>query len=423
MKAPLSDLLRPLRFDDFVGQRHLTDADGWITQVVASGKPLSVLFWGPPGCGKTTLAKLYMHAFPGKVVFFHPALHGIADLKKLVAETESSPLFHQNLMVFVDEIHRFSKAQQDAFLPYVENGTFVLVGATTENPSFSLNGALLSRMRVLSFEPLDKSALKQILQRAQIKQPIGSPLTDNAEEFLLDCAGGDARYLLNMLESLLTYKKKEPLQIEDLQKLLTKKVAYHDKKQDSHYNLISALHKSIRGSDPDAALYWISRMLAGGEDPGFLARRLVRMASEDIGLSDPQALSVALDAWQSYERVGSPEGDLFLAQAAVYLALAPKSNALYTAYNEARKEAEETSSLPPPATILNAPNTFLKEMGYGKGYLYDHDLPHAFSGQEYFPNQLKRRDYYKPKERGFEREMKKRKEYFAKLRKDLQSKS
>jgi len=416
MKLPLSEQLRPHNLSDFYGQESIVGEGGWIQSTITSARPLSVLFWGPPGCGKTTLARIYMQSFSVHSVNFHPATHGVADLKKLIADREDHPLLAAKpLLLFVDEIHRWNKAQQDAFLPYLENGTVTLVGATTENPSFVLNSALLSRIRVITFSYLDEITLGKILDRAlTLHQSIN--LSSEAREFLITSCSGDGRYLLNMVETLQTLPSKL-IDLQTTEKLLQKRAPLYDRGHEQHYNLISALHKSIRGSDPDAALYWLARMITGGEDPKFLARRLVRMASEDIGLADPSALQVAINAWDSFERLGSPEGDLALAQAAVYLALAPKSNALYTAYKEAKKCAEETTQLPPPEAIRNAPTKLMKDLGYGKGYIYDHDTPLGFSGQRYFPDDMERQNFYKPVERGFERDMKKRKEYFEAIRK------
>lgn len=419
MKQPLAEELRPKSLDDFYGQENVVGDGGWIKSTIASKRPLSVLFWGPPGSGKTTLARIYMQSFSAHTVNFHPATHGIADLKNLLKDRESHPLLASRpLLLFVDEIHRWNKAQQDAFLPYLENGNITLVGATTENPSFVLNSALLSRMRVISFSFLEEATLEKILERA-LNHTKTLKLSDGAKQFLIENASGDGRYLLNMVDSLLSLPENEPIDLKVVEKFLQKRAAHYDRGQEEHYNLISALHKSVRGSDPDAALYWLCRMLVGGEDPKFLARRIVRMASEDIGLADPQALQVTLHAWECFERLGSPEGELALAEAVIYLALAPKSNALYTAYKAAKKLAEETTHMPPPAIIRNAPTKLMKEMGYGKGYLYDHDTPHGFSGQNYFPDAMEKQSFYEPVERGFEREMKKRKEFFKTLRKKL----
>lgn len=340
---------------------------------------------------------------------------GTADIKKIIDDTKQHPLLNRQLILFVDEIHRFNRPQQDLFLPFLEDGTIILVGATTENPSFALNNALLSRLRVLSVNPLDEKGLKQILSRYEQRySPL--PLTEEAQDMLISCSQGDARHLLNMVENIERWGKQEKISKEELVPLLQKKSPLYDKQGEGHYNLISALHKSIRGSDPDAALYWLARMLVGGEDLQFIARRLVRAASEDVGLADPQALSVVLDAWRAFDQLGAPEGELALAQATVYLALAPKSNALYTALGAAKESAQNSSHLPPPSTILNAPTEWMKQRGYGKGYQYDHDLPLGFSGQHYFPDTIPRQIFYGPKEVGFEREMKKRADYFQKLR-------
>lgn len=421
MKQPLAEQMRPKNLHDFYGHENIVGDGGWVKSTIASARPLSVLFWGPPGCGKTTLARIYMQSFSAQAVHFHPASHGLADLKKLLKDREDHPLLATKpLLLFVDEIHRWNKAQQDAFLPYLENGMITLIGATTENPSFVLNSALLSRMRVICFSYLEEETLSKILDRANSQ---GAPiqLTDDAKQFLIKSSDGDGRYLLNMVETLQTLSSDQTIDLPLIEKLLQKKAAFYDRGQEQHYNLISALHKSIRGSDPDAALYWLCRMLVGGEDPKFLARRLVRMASEDIGLADPDALKVTLNAWDSFERLGSPEGELALAEAVVYLALAPKSNAIYTAYKAAKECADNTTHLPPPATIRNAPTKLMKELGYGKGYEYDHDTQHGFSGQEYFPEKMARQNFYHPVERGFERDMKKRKEFFEALRKKLKS--
>jgi len=380
-------------------------------RIIAGKKPLSILLFGPPGCGKTTLARLYAKAFDASFIPFSPIFQGINDLKKAIQETKNHPLFKQRLVIFSDEIHRFNKAQQDAFLPYVESGDITLVGATTENPSFSLNNALLSRLRVLTLEPLSEEDLLKLIEKAG---PL--PITEGAKKTLTAWSSGDARYLLNMLETLALAPTEPLLDKEALADWIQKKAPLYDKKDEGHYNLISALHKSVRGSDPDAALYWLSRMMIGGEDRQFLARRLIRMASEDVGLADPNALQVTLSAWQAYNHLGSPEGDFALAEAVVYLALAPKSNAIYTAFKESLKKAKETDHLSPPKNILNAPTKLMKEMGYGDGYIYDHDTPNGFSGQNYFPDAMERASFYSPVERGFERDLKKRIEYFKTLR-------
>lgn len=414
--TPLAEKFRPADFEDVAGQPHLTGKDGFITRVIARKKPLSILLFGPPGSGKTSIARLYAKAFDMRFIAMSGVRDGIGELKKLMAEAQQTPLFGKNILLFVDEIHRFNKAQQDAFLPYVENGTIVLVGATAENPSFYLTPALLSRLRVLALNPLDGSALKQLVNRYE-KNAKPLPLTEKAHELLIHLAQGDGRYLLNLIENL--EGTSSLLDENELKKILQNRAQVYDRGGDHHYNLISSLHKSIRGSDPDAALYWLTRMLTGGEAPLYIARRLIRMAIEDIGTADPEALKISLAAKDAYQALGSPEGELALAEAAIYLALAPKSNAVYTAYNEAKSLAEATSSLPPPKTILNAPTSLMKELGYGKGYAYDHDKENAFSGQNYFPDAMDRQSFYHPVERGFEREMKKRLAYFSKLRSTL----
>jgi putative ATPase len=419
MNTPLSEQFRPQFLEQVVGQPHLIGDNGFISHIIQEKKPLSIILWGPPGCGKTSIARLYAKAFSMRFEILSAIFSGIADLKKIIKEIEDTPLFSHGTVLFVDEIHRFNKAQQDAFLPFLEKGTLVLVGATAENPSFYLNDALLSRVRVLTLTPLDQTALSLILNRYESeKGPL--PLSDSARAHLIELAQGDGRYLLNLIENLQGLKSEHPLDREEIESMLQKRAPLFDRSGDQHYNLISALHKSVRGSDPDAALYWFSRMLEGGEEPLFIARRLIRMASEDIGLADPQALPLAIAARDAYEMLGSPEGELSLAEVVVYLALAPKSHAVYRAYSLARKCASNTSQLPPPKTILNAPTRLMKQLDYGKNYQYDHDHEHAFSGQDYFPENLEREVFYKPVERGFEREMKKRMEFFAQLKKKLE---
>jgi len=415
MIQPLADQLRPDSLDDVVGQDHILGPEGVLPSAIRSNTPLSFVLWGPPGCGKTSIARLYAKAFDMSFYNLSAVFSGISDLKKIVKEVEETPLFSRGTVLFVDEIHRFNKAQQDAFLPYIEQGTFVLIGATAENPSFYLNNALLSRVRVLELQPLNETALEEILKRYEENaKPLA--LSHDARTHLIQLAQGDGRYLLNLVESIQVVKSDKQLDVSDLEKMLQKRSALFDRSGEHHYNIISALHKSVRGSDPDAALYWFARMLEGGEDPLFIARRLIRMASEDIGLADPQALPLAIAARDSYQMLGSPEGELALAEVVVYLALSPKSNAVYKAYGNARKLASETSQMDPPKHILNAPTKMMKELDYGKGYEYDHDAERGFSGQEYFPEGMERVELYRPVERGFEREMKKRLEYFSRLR-------
>jgi putative ATPase len=362
------------------------------------------------------LARLYARAFEARFVSLSAIFNGTQDLKKMIQEIEDQPLLAQKTILFIDEIHRFNKAQQDIFLPFLEKGAIILIGATTENPSFALNDALLSRLRVLSLTSLKNDALFKILGRFESTvHPLN--MTLEAKQLLVEFAQGDARHLLNMVENIVYGSRQmNTITEKDLPSLVQKRSALYDKGAEGHFNLISALHKSVRGSDPDAALYWFARMLEGGEDPQFLARRLVRMASEDIGLADPQALGVVLDAWRAFDQLGHPEGELALAQAVIYLALSPKSNAIYTAYAKAREKAGKTSHLPPPKTILNAPTGLMKELGYGRGYQYDHDTPLSFSGQNYFPDELPREEFYLPRDYGFEREMGKRLAYFKKMR-------
>lgn len=413
--SPLADQLRPKSLEEVVGQPHLVGSDGFLTRLIAGKRPLSLILWGPPGSGKTTIARLYAKAFDAKFVSLSAVFSGVADLKKIIQEAENSPLFRKNTLLFVDEIHRFNKAQQDAFLPYLERGTLTLVGATTENPSFSLNNALLSRLRVVTLNSLDLDSLEQLLIRYEkLRSPLR--LMPDAKKSLLEMAAGDGRYLFNLIENLEQSNIAEPLSTKELMPLIQRRSALFDKQGDGHYNLISALHKAVRGSDPDAALYWFARMLEGGEDPLFLARRLIRMAVEDIGLADPEALKLAIAARDAYHMLGSPEGELALAEVVIYLSLAPKSNTLYTAYGEARELAKKTNHLAPPKIILNAPTKLMKEQGYGKGYQYDHNTEKGFSGQNYFPDDMERATFYRPLERGFERELKRRVDYFHDLR-------
>ncbi|MEQ9259617.1 MAG: replication-associated recombination protein A [Roseovarius sp.] len=413
---PLADRLRPQKLDEVIGQAQVLGADAPLGTMLAAGTLGSLVFWGPPGVGKTTIARLLAHETKLHFVQISAIFSGVAELKRVFEEARQRRRAGQGTLLFVDEIHRFNKAQQDGFLPNMEDGTILLVGATTENPSFELNAALLSRAQVFVLERLSLADLERLAQRAEAELSRPLPLDGHAREALLEMADGDGRALLNLVEQVAAWKVQGKLDAGALSKRLMKRAAKYDKSGDEHYNLISALHKSVRGSDPDAALYWFARMLEGGEDPRYLARRITRMAVEDIGLADPQAQAHCLQAWETYERLGSPEGELALAQALTYLALAPKSNAVYTAYKAARAEARKTGSEPPPKHILNAPTSLMKEQGYGAGYAYDHDAEDGFSGQNYFPDSMKRPVLYQPVERGFERELKKRLDYFVRLR-------
>ncbi len=413
---PLADRLRPRKLSEVIGQSHVLSPDGPLGAMLVAGTLSSLILWGPPGVGKTTIARLLADETDLAFVQISAIFTGVPDLRKVFETARIRRQNGQGTLLFVDEIHRFNKAQQDGFLPHMEDGTILLVGATTENPSFELNAALLSRAQVIVLERLSLADLERLAQRAEQDLGRALPLDGPAREALLEMADGDGRALLNLIEQVAGWKADGKLTRDQLSTRLMRRAAKYDKSGEEHYNLISALHKSVRGSDPDAALYWFARMLEGGEDPRFLARRITRMAVEDIGLADPQAQAVCLDSWQTYERLGSPEGELALAQAVVYLALAPKSNAVYTAYKAARAAARDTGSLPPPKHILNAPTKLMKEIGYGTGYAYDHDAEDGFSGQDYFPEAMKRPVWYLPPERGFERELKKRIDYFVKLR-------
>ncbi|HWY13966.1 MAG TPA: replication-associated recombination protein A [Rhizomicrobium sp.] len=413
---PLADRLRPQTLAEVVGQDHLLSPSGPIGRMVAENRPHSIILWGPPGTGKTTIARLLSHAFRLHFEQLSAVFSGVADLKKAFDAARQRRRTGQGTLLFVDEIHRFNRNQQDSFLPVVEDGTVTLVGATTENPSFELNGALLSRAQVLVLRRLDDAALEILLGRAEAFYAAPLSVTANARETLRAMADGDGRYIFNLAEEIAAVKPERPLDSAELVALVQKRAPLYDKSREEHYNLISALHKSIRGSDPDAALYWLARMLAGGEQPLYLARRLVRAAVEDIGLADPQAVVQALAAKDVYDFLGSPEGEIALVQAVIYLASAPKSNAVYTAHGAATRAAAEHGSLMPPAHILNAPTRLMKTLGYGKGYEYDHAAEDRFSGQNYFPDGMPRDSYYKPKDTGFEREISKRLEYWAKLR-------
>ena len=413
---PLADILRPASLQEVLGQDHLLGADAPLGRMTREGRLTSMILWGPPGTGKTTIARLLAGSTD---LYFEPlsaVFSGVADLRKVFERAKERRVGGQGTLLFVDEIHRFNRAQQDGFLPYVEDGTVILVGATTENPSFELNGALLSRSQVFVLNRLGHEALEALLARAEEEIGRSLPLIAEARSAVCAMADGDGRYLLNLVEEIVSLSADDILDVADLTKAIQKRAPLYDKSQEAHYNLISALHKSLRGSDADAALYWLARMLAGGEDPRYIARRLTRFAVEDIGLADPDALPQSLAAWEAYERIGSPEGELAIAQCVLYLATAPKSNAVYRAFSRAKKSASETGSLAPPKHILNAPTSLMKDLGYGDGYQYDHNTDEGFSGQDYFPEEMARANFYQPADRGFERDVKKRLDYWQKLR-------
>jgi putative ATPase len=413
---PLADRLRPKSLAEVIGQRQVLGPDAPLTVMLESGSLGSLIFWGPPGVGKTTIARLLADETDLHFVQISAIFSGVPELRKVFEAAKIRRQNGQGTLLFVDEIHRFNKAQQDGFLPHMEDGTILLVGATTENPSFELNAAVLSRSQVLVLERLPHADLELLAERAEAELDRPLPLDSAARENLLEMADGDGRALLNLIEQVAAWKVDGALDGKALSARLMRRAAQYDKGGDAHYNLISALHKSVRGSDPDASLYWLARMLEGGEDPRYLMRRITRMAVEDIGLADPQAQAICLQSWETYERLGSPEGELALAQAVTYLALAPKSNAAYVAYKSARRAAKQTGSAPPPKHIMNAPTNLMKDQGYGAGYAYDHDAEDGFSGQNYFPDGMERPQLYQPVERGFERDLKKRLDYFEKLR-------
>jgi len=418
--APLADRLRPKTLDEVVGQEHLTGPDGAIGRMVAAGRLASMILWGPPGTGKTSIARLLADAVGLRFVAISAVFSGVADLKKIFAEAKTAARAGQQTLLFVDEVHRFNRSQQDGFLPYVEDGTVTLVGATTENPSFEINAALLSRCQVLILRRLNHDALEELVRRAEALENRPLPVTPEAREALIASADGDGRFLLNQVETLFSIEIPEPLGPSELSDLLHRRVPVYDKDREGHYNLISALHKTIRGSDPQAALYYLARMLVAGEEPLYVLRRLTRAAVEDIGMADPNALLQCLAAKEMYDFLGSPEGEIGIVQACLYLATAPKSNAAYMAQKKAWSSAKETGSLMPPMHILNAPTKLMKNVGYGKGYAYDHDADEGFSGQDYWPEEMEPQDFYQPTDRGFEARVRERLEYWQQRRRELQ---
>jgi putative ATPase len=420
--APLAERLRPRALDEVVGQEHLTGPDGALGRMVAAGKLSSLVLWGPPGTGKTSIARLLADAVGLRYVALSAVFSGVADLKRVFAEAKQGARAGQRTLLFVDEIHRFNRAQQDGFLPFVEDGTVTLIGATTENPSFELNAALLSRAQVLILRRLDERALNALIDRAQVIEGRELPLTDEARDALVASADGDGRFLLNQVETLCGVALGAPLDPTGLAQFLQRRMAVYDKNREGHYNLISALHKSVRGSDPQAALYYLARMLVAGEEPLFVIRRLVRMAVEDIGMADPQALPQCLAAKDAYDFLGSPEGELAIVQACLYLATAPKSNAVHLAQKGAWKAAAETGSLMPPANILNAPTRLMKDAGYGAGYAYDHDAEDGFSGADYWPEEMAPKDFYLPTDRGFEARVRERLAFWDEKRRKMTDK-
>jgi putative ATPase len=418
--APLADRLRPKSLGEVVGQEHLTGPDGAIGRMVAAGRLASMILWGPPGTGKTSIARLLADAVGLRFVAISAVFSGVADLKKIFAEARSAARAGKQTLLFVDEVHRFNRSQQDGFLPYVEDGTVTLVGATTENPSFEINAALLSRCQVLILRRLDHDALEELVRRAEALEKRPLPLTSDAREALIASADGDGRFLLNQVETLFSVDIDQPLGPGELSDLLHRRVPVYDKDREGHYNLISALHKTIRGSDPQAALYYLARMLVAGEEPLYVLRRLTRAAVEDIGMADPNALLQCLAAKEMYDFLGSPEGEIGIVQACLYLATAPKSNATYISQKKAWRSAAETGSLMPPMHILNAPTRLMKNVGYGKGYAYDHDAEEGFSGQDYWPEEMQPQSFYQPTDRGFEARVKERLDYWNERRKQLQ---